>query len=114
LYALVFSLIQGKFKVLGKTLVYSSVAILLGIIIKINDIILFSYNYLLTKGIEFTALTKSVQKMQTDTGLSNGRINIYENVIQLIKENPLLGKGISYYAYYSGGRFPHNIVLQSM
>lgn len=114
LYALIFSLIQGKLKVIGKTLVYSSVAILLIIIVKINDVILFSYNYLLTKGIEFSALTKSVQKMQTTTGLSNGRINIYENVIQLIAENPLLGKGISYYAYYSGGRYPHNVILQSM
>src|SRR5699024_3188038 len=46
--------------------------------------------------------------------LSSGRDTIYENVIKLILENPIIGKGISYYAVYSEGWYPHNIVLQLM
>lgn len=113
-YALIISLIKGKFRIFGKTLLYSSAVFLIVVAIKINDIILFTYEFLLSKGIEFSALTKSVNKMQSSSGISSGRINIYEKVFQLIKENPLLGEGISFYASYTGGLYPHNIILQLM
>src|SRR5699024_5661168 len=112
IYALISSFLIKKSKMTGKILIYTSLATLIVVAMKINDIILFTYNYLLQKGIEFAALTKSVQKMQLGSDLSNGRSIIYEDVMQLVVDNPVIGKGISYYAIYSGGRYPHNIVLQ--
>lgn len=113
-YTLIFSLIKSKFKILGNMFLYVSMGVFILALIKLEEIITIIYQYLLDKGIEITALTKSVQKMQGNTGVASGRLDIYENVINLVKENPLLGKGISYYAYYSDGTFPHNIILQSM
>lgn len=112
IYALIFTLIKRKFRIIKNIIVSFSLIIMFFIIFYIKDLLLFVYNYLLDKDIEINAITKSIYKMNNTSGLSGGRTPIYETVLQFFSEKPFVGNGIGYYAYYSGGSYPHNLVLQ--
>lgn len=68
-------------------------------------------NYLSKYGIEFYAISKSIEKLHGNSGITSGRYSIQKHVFENLDFlNVLFGKGISSFeATY--GTYPHNIVL---
>ena len=83
------------------------------VISNIESIILTVHRWLKSMDIELAFITKSVAKINQGD-LTNGRSNLFNFVIQGIKDNFLVGNGIASIAYKSFGRYvyPHNMFLQ--
>lgn len=83
------------------------------VVSNIESIILSVHSWLRNMDINLAFVNKSVAKIQQGD-LSNGRNYLFEFVIDGIKDNYLIGNGISSISYKSFGRFvyPHNLFLQ--
>src|SRR5699024_2017118 len=112
IFAIAFSLFDGKYKVVWRTILSTIILLLFLIIINIERILIFLYNYLAVKGIEVSAITKSINNMNSGDGLSSGRVRIYEKSLELITKNPIYGNGISYFQSNAYGNYLYNLFLQ--
>ncbi len=83
------------------------------IVSNVESIILSVHSWLQSMDVNLAFISKSVAKIQQGD-ISNGRSRLFDFVIDGIKENYLIGNGISSIAYKSFGRFPypHNLFLQ--
>lgn len=83
------------------------------VVSNIESIIISVYRWLQSMDIEIAFVSKSITKINKGD-LSNGRSNLFDFVIQGIRENYLAGNGISSIYYKSFGRYiyPHNLFLQ--
>ncbi|RRN69920.1 hypothetical protein EI200_15620 [Peribacillus simplex] len=110
-YAVVLSGFNNRSnKILRRTFGGISLAAFLIFLFNIEKVIITIYTYLHTLGIEVYALNKSVSKIQAE-GILNGRDIIYSNALNLLLDNPIVGSGISSYAYNYSGTYPHNLIL---
>ena len=83
----------------------------LGFVLNIEQALSSISNFLNRYGIEFYAISKSIEKLHGSSGISSGRNIIQKQVFENLNVlNVLFGKGISSFeATY--GTYPHNIVL---
>lgn len=99
----------------GKTVFITLTVGIVSILVvnNIESIILTVHSWLKSMNIELAFITKSVTKINQGD-LSNGRSNLFNFVIQGIKEHYLVGNGIGSITYNSLGRYvyPHNLFLQ--
>ena len=98
-----------------KKIVFCVIIALSALIIAINfsSILTTIGTYLHSKGISVYAIEKSVFLTSSNSGISNGRIQIYKCAIDGIVAKPFLGHGIgSFHDMYPQMNYPHNIILQ--
>ena len=99
----------------GKTVFITLTAGVISILVisNIESIILAVHSWLKSMDIELAFITKSVAKINQGD-ISNGRSNLFNFVIQGIKERWWIGNGIASVTYNSFGRYayPHNLFLQ--
>ena len=83
------------------------------VIDNIESILLSFHKWLQSMNMELAFVTKSVRKIGSGD-ITNGRQQLFEFVIQGIKEHWFLGNGIASITYKSFGRYsyPHNLFLQ--
>ncbi len=99
----------------GKTIFFTLV-VGIGAIYIVNNIetIVISFDaWLKSIGIELSAVSKTVAKMNAGD-ISNGRSNLFSYVLEGIRERWMIGHGVASITYWSNGAiiYPHNLFLQ--
>lgn len=93
-----------------KTLLQIFVSLILFVLIfmSLSNIIIYLYNFLINLGINSRTLYLIIVD---ELSSSTSRKSLYIEVIELIKDNPILGIGIGGDRYYTG-MYSHNIFLE--
>lgn len=106
-------LINGKIKYLNIIILSVLIILLTLCIIYLKNILIWLYDTLQTVGIELAVVLKSYNLLQEQgiIGILNGRDVVYNNAIEMISKNPIIGSGAGSYADLYNGAYPHNLLL---
>lgn len=103
-------MITNKSKLNYKTLFqfFGSSLFFILVFINLNKMIMYLYNFLINLGLNSRTL---LLILTDELSSSRSRNNLYIEIIELIKENPIFGIGIGGDRYYTG-MYSHNIFIE--
>lgn len=82
-------------------------------VINLEPLLLSVNSFLVSKGINIRALTKSIS-LFSNNNVTNNRVELYVEAVELFLSSPIFGTGIGYFEKRTGIAYVHNIFLQSL
>ena len=110
LYIIIDKLVVQSYSPLKVFLIVALAIALVVLLLNLNQLIIFLFNYLNTKGITINIINKSYQEIMRSSNFLNGRDSIWEFSLNTIARNPI-GVGIGYIETEIG-IYTHNIFLE--